>query len=43
MTNASMDTRAASNVMEVIAEAMDLIPDVFVGTSDFVQLPIGTS
>jgi hypothetical protein len=42
MTNASMDDRAAANVMEGIAEVMDLIPDVFVGTSDFVQLPIGT-
>ena len=35
MTNVSMDDRAAANITEGIAEAMDLIPDIFVGTSDF--------
>jgi Tc toxin complex TcA C-terminal TcB-binding domain len=42
MTSVSMDDRAAANITEGIAEAMDMIPDIFVGTSDFVQLPIGT-
>jgi hypothetical protein len=31
----SMDDRAAANVVEGIAEVMDLIPDSFVGTVDF--------
>jgi hypothetical protein len=41
-TNAAMDDRAAANVFEGIAEVMDLIPDLFVGTVDFTQIPIGT-
>jgi hypothetical protein len=42
MTNVSMDDRAAANVVEGIAEVMDMIPDIFVGTVDFTQIPVGT-
>ena len=42
MTNVSMADRAAANISEGIAEAMDVIPDVFVGTVDFTQIPVGT-
>jgi hypothetical protein len=39
ISNAS---RTAANVMEAIAEGMDVVPDVFVGTVDYVQIPVGT-
>ena len=38
----STGSRTAANVMETIAEAMDVIPDVWVGEIEDVQLPIGT-
>jgi hypothetical protein len=41
-TNVAMGDRTAANVTEVIAEVMDVIPDIFVGTVDYAQLPIGT-
>jgi hypothetical protein len=41
-TGVSMASRYAANVMEAIAEAMDVIPDIWVGTVEDVQLPIGT-
>ncbi len=40
--DASNASRTAANVLETIAEAMDVVPDVFVGTVDFVQIPVGT-
>jgi hypothetical protein len=40
--NASITSRTAANVLEGIAEGMDTVPDVFVGTVDFVQIPVGT-
>jgi hypothetical protein len=42
MTNVSMDDHAAANILEGIAEAMDIVPDIFVGTVDYAQIPIGT-
>jgi hypothetical protein len=42
MTNVSMDDRAAANISRGVAEVMDMIPDLFVGTVDFTQIPIGT-
>ncbi|OHX19650.1 neuraminidase-like domain-containing protein [Chromobacterium sphagni] len=42
LTSSAMVTRAAGNTIEAIGEAIKLIPDVFVGTSDYVQLPVGT-
>ncbi len=42
MTGVSMAYRAAANVIEGTAEAMDVVPDVFVGTEDVTQLPVGT-
>jgi hypothetical protein len=41
-TNTALGDRTAANVMEGIAEGMDVIPDLFVGTDDFVWLPLGT-
>ncbi|MGA8742244.1 MAG: neuraminidase-like domain-containing protein [Terracidiphilus sp.] len=42
LTNVSVDSRFAANISEGVAEAMDMIPDLFVGTVDFTQIPIGT-
>jgi hypothetical protein len=42
LTSVSMDSRSEANVEEGVAEAMDLIPDIFVGTVDFTQIPVGT-
>ncbi len=42
MTGVSIRARTAANVSEGIAEAMDMVPDLFVGTVDFAQIPIGT-
>lgn len=42
MTTVSMADRAAANISEGVAEAMDIVPDLFVGTVDFTQIPIGT-
>ncbi len=42
MTTVSMADRAAANISEGIAEAMDIVPDIFVGTVDFTQIPVGT-
>lgn len=42
MTDVSMAGRAASNIFEGIAEAMDMVPDLFVGSVDFTAIPIGT-
>ena len=41
-TNASMVERAAANISEGIAEAMDVVPDLFIGTGAFAQIPVGT-
>ncbi len=41
-TNASIGERTAANVSEGIAEAMDVVPDLFVGTGAFAQIPVGT-
>jgi Tc toxin complex TcA C-terminal TcB-binding domain len=42
MTGVSIGARTAANVSEGIGEAMDMVPDLFVGTVDFAQIPIGT-
>jgi len=42
LTNASTGVKAAGNVSEAIAQLMHLIPDVFVGTVNFAQLPVGS-
>ena len=42
MLGQSMAERTAANVTEGIAEAMDMIPDIFVGEDNFVQIPVGT-
>lgn len=42
LTEAAMVTRAAGNTIEAIGEVIKLVPDVFVGQNNFVQLPIGT-
>lgn len=41
-TGVSLGERKAANVFEGIAEAMDIIPDLFVGSVGFTQIPIGT-
>jgi hypothetical protein len=41
LTNTAMSLRAAGNVAEAIGQAMNLIPDPNVGTSNFVTLPPG--
>jgi hypothetical protein len=41
-TDVALGERTAANVMEVVAEGMDVVPDLFVGTDDFVWLPLGT-
>jgi hypothetical protein len=40
MTNVSMDDRTAANITEGISEVMNLIPNIFVGTVDFTEIPI---
>ena len=42
MTGVSLGARTAASVTEGLAEAMDVVPDLFVGTVDFAQLPVGT-
>ncbi|TDR82725.1 neuraminidase-like domain-containing protein [Paludibacterium purpuratum] len=42
LTESAIVTHAAGNTIEAIGEVIKLIPDVFVGTSDYVQLPVGT-
>ena len=43
MTNTSMVTRAAGNIVQAIGEVMKIIPDLFVGfPCEEAQLPIGT-
>jgi hypothetical protein len=43
LTGVSLSTRAAANVIEAVAEAMDLIPDLFVGfPCNETWLPLGT-
>lgn len=41
-TGAALGDRTAANAMEVVAEGMDVVPDLFVGTDDFIWLPLGT-
>ena len=41
-TNVALGERTAANAMEVVAEGMDVVPDLFVGTEDFTWLPLGT-
>ncbi|MFE0458304.1 neuraminidase-like domain-containing protein [Kitasatospora sp. NPDC058965] len=42
LTNSSAAAVGAATVSEAIGTVMGVIPDVFVGTSDFTQLPLGT-
>lgn len=43
LTQVAMATRTASNVVEAIAETMDVVPDVFVGfPCEETQLPVGS-
>ncbi|HWN67040.1 MAG TPA: neuraminidase-like domain-containing protein [Haliangium sp.] len=42
LTNASMAARTAANVSEGIGQIMNIIPNIFVGTVNFTELPIGT-
>ncbi|HEY9892565.1 MAG TPA: neuraminidase-like domain-containing protein [Candidatus Sericytochromatia bacterium] len=41
LTISSTTTRAAGNIAVAIGQTLNLIPSVFVGTSNFVELPIG--
>jgi Tc toxin complex TcA C-terminal TcB-binding domain len=40
--NQSMAERTAGNIAEGIAEITAMVPDLFVGTVDFAQIPVGT-
>jgi hypothetical protein len=42
LTNGAVGSRTAGTVLDSIAEVMNFIPDIHVGTVDFVDLPIGT-
>ena len=42
MLGQSMAEHTAANVSEGIAEAMDMVPDIFVGEDNFIQIPVGT-
>lgn len=42
MLGQSMGERTAANVSEGVAEAMDMIPDIFCGEDNFIQIPVGT-
>jgi hypothetical protein len=41
-TRTALGERSAANAMEIVAEGMDEVPDLFVGTDDFTWLPLGT-
>ncbi len=41
-TDAANAARTAANGLEAVAEAMDVVPDIWVGTVEDVQLPVGT-
>jgi hypothetical protein len=42
LTNGAVASITAATVSEAVGTVLGVIPDVFVGTSDFVQLPVGT-
>src|SRR5262249_10835289 len=42
LTNGAVGSRTAGTVLDAISEVMNFIPDINVGTVDFVDLPIGT-
>lgn len=42
LTNAAVGSLTNATVMEAVATILGVIPDVFVGTTSFVQLPVGS-